>query len=62
MAHGSRSGTGSQRSSAWQITHPRFPTTSKNSSREYQAKVASGEVKIFDLPDEQLWTYGTTAE
>ena len=41
---------------------PKVPDDVKKLVAEYQAKVASGEVKIFDLPDEQLWTYGTTPQ
>ena len=41
---------------------PKVPDDVKKLVEEYQAKIASGEVKIFDLPDEQLWTYGTTTQ
>ena len=41
---------------------PKVPDDVKKLVAEYQAKVASGEVKIFDLPDEQLWTYGATPQ
>lgn len=37
---------------------PKVPADVKALVDEYQKKIASGEVKIFDLPDEQLWTYG----
>jgi hypothetical protein len=26
---------------------------------EYEQKVLSGEITIFDMPDEELWGYGT---
>jgi basic membrane lipoprotein Med (substrate-binding protein (PBP1-ABC) superfamily) len=38
---------------------PKVPADVKTLIDEYQTKVASGEVKIFDLPDDQLWTYGS---
>lgn len=37
----------------------RVPETVRALVADYEQKVLSGEIKIFDMPDEELWRYGS---